>query len=583
MTDDVDADRSVDDWIALIAAASGVGDHLHAIDIAARALKEHPASLPLEYRRLLAFARAGATRRAEGQLAALERDGRLAAIADHRLQVDFAALKGRLLKDRAIGAAAPEDRTRLAALAAAAYESVYKESGSCFPAINAATLWRIAGEPERASAMAQAAIDGADAETDPYWRRATAGEAWILLGDEAAASHALGEAAAAAAGRLDAIASTRRQLNWLARTSGIGRDALAAMPVPRIIHWLADPRASAEEAAALPASIAADGSGVLAFGSVLSGADIAIAEALLKIGAELNLVLPCAPEICRSFLVGRAGAAMEARFDHVLASARNVSSVTWEGDPGEATVLQLALVQARGHALLRGASLVAPVQVLACAGRQADLHDIEPGAEDLHRVVAGWPNLSTDDPVWSRRKVRAIVFGDIHGFSTITEAQHTPFLETVVGGFADALATLDGKIEYAETAGDGIYVVISDVAAAVRACHALHCSVEPSRLAAAGLPVGLQLRLSAHVGPVFQGMDRVTNRDKFFGKEVVRTARIEPVTPPGETYVTEQFAAVLYCVAGTGFDCEYVGHQPMAKGFGECRMYSVRDAGQPPT
>jgi len=57
---------------------------------------------------------------------------------------------------------------------------------------------------------------------------------------------------------------------------------------------------------------------------------------------------------------------------------------------------------------------------------------------------------------------------------------------------------------------------------------------------------------------------------------VIRTARIEPVTPPGESYVTEQFAAQLYGTANALFDCDYVGVLAMAKGYGKCRMYSLR-------
>jgi hypothetical protein len=70
----------------------------------------------------------------------------------------------------------------------------------------------------------------------------------------------------------------------------------------------------------------------------------------------------------------------------------------------------------------------------------------------------------------------------------------------------------------------------------------------------------------------------VIRRDKFCGMEVIRTARIEPVTPVGEIYVTEQFAATLACAAGERYLCEYAGVQPMAKNFGECRMYSLRPA-----
>jgi class 3 adenylate cyclase len=84
------------------------------------------------------------------------------------------------------------------------------------------------------------------------------------------------------------------------------------------------------------------------------------------------------------------------------------------------------------------------------------------------------------------------------------------------------------------------------------------------------------LRVGAHVGPVSRGYDRVTKRNKFFGTEIIRSARIEPVTEVGAIYVTEQFAATLYCEAGGEFRCEYVGIQPMAKGYGACRMYSLR-------
>jgi hypothetical protein len=65
-------------------------------------------------------------------------------------------------------------------------------------------------------------------------------------------------------------------------------------------------------------------------------------------------------------------------------------------------------------------------------------------------------------------------------------------------------------------------------------------------------------------------------REKFCGMEVIRTARIEPVTPVDEIYVTEQFAASLACVSNDAFIREYAGLQPMAKGFGECRMYALR-------
>jgi hypothetical protein len=91
-------------------------------------------------------------------------------------------------------------------------------------------------------------------------------------------------------------------------------------------------------------------------------------------------------------------------------------------------------------------------------------------------------------------------------------------------------------------------------------------SVLPAKAATAGLPVDLGMRISAHVGPLYKRPDRVIAREKFCGMAVIRIARIEPVTPVGEIFVTEQFAVSLACVANDAFICEYAGLQPMAGG-----------------
>ena len=60
------------------------------------------------------------------------------------------------------------------------------------------------------------------------------------------------------------------------------------------------------------------------------------------------------------------------------------------------------------------------------------------------------------------------------------------------------------------------------------------------------------------------------------GSHVSRTARIEPVTPPGTVYVTEAFAAALMLGGERGLTCDYVGHMAAAKGYGRLRMYRLR-------
>ena len=53
------------------------------------------------------------------------------------------------------------------------------------------------------------------------------------------------------------------------------------------------------------------------------------------------------------------------------------------------------------------------------------------------------------------------------------------------------------------------------------------------------------MRIGLHYGPIYVGSDRVTAADLWYGGEVNRTARIEPVTPIGDVYCTEPFASAL--------------------------------------
>ena len=90
--------------------------------------------------------------------------------------------------------------------------------------------------------------------------------------------------------------------------------------------------------------------------------------------------------------------------------------------------------------------------------------------------------------------------------------------------------------------------------------------MEPARVAAGGLPSTLHCDWEPTSARQPRGLDRVTGRHKLIGKGVIRTARIEAVTPVGRTYVTEQFAAALHATSRVGHACEYVGLAGNGKG-----------------
>ncbi len=93
-----------------------------------------------------------------------------------------------------------------------------------------------------------------------------------------------------------------------------------------------------------------------------------------------------------------------------------------------------------------------------------------------------------------------------------------------------------------------------------------------------GLPDDIALRLGGHFGPVYEDTDPILGATNFFGAHVSRAARIEPITPEGNVYITRPFAAGLALDPAREFDCDYVGTIPAAKGYGDLRMYLLRRA-----
>ena len=90
------------------------------------------------------------------------------------------------------------------------------------------------------------------------------------------------------------------------------------------------------------------------------------------------------------------------------------------------------------------------------------------------------------------------------------------------------------------------------------------------------LPENTNIRIALHAGPAYEIDDPVTGRPGFAGMHISRAARIEPVTPPGEVYVSEAFAALLaFDDNQERFACEYVGTVPMAKEYGRFRTYRL--------
>jgi class 3 adenylate cyclase len=575
------------------------GEFFRAYDLAAEALELFPGNVGLAHRAVLSLANAGAT------ALALEKyyDYGL----DQQDETDARSLLGRLKKDQAF-AATGEARAALFREGRAHYEDAFRAATDAgdpeayYPAINAATLALFAGDAEAADRLAGEVLGLLapriaslnEAAPDRYWVLATALEAHLVRGDLDAARGLVDRVVAVGVHDDAALATTGRQLERVVAAKGLDASVLDAFKLPTVVHFLGNMKAT---------TVADDIAGLLdgmhigaAYGSLASGADILFAEALLARDIAVNVVLPFAADDFIEASVRPAGEDWVARFEACLAAARTVRYATEDAYLGDDQLFPYSSNLAMGLASLCARHLHAPLMQLAVwdgvvkegvvGGTAVDMSAWRDAGLPVKLVPTG-PDANVEKlPPWrrpevarGRRDTRAMLFGDIHGFSKLSDAQLPRFTEKIMGTLAEVARRYKQHIAFINTWGDGIFVVFRDADRAAACALDMQDAIDAIDLVAEGLPATLKLRLGGHLGPVYELDDPITDRPNYYGAHVSRAARIEPITPEGCVYVTETFAAMLALHNADQFSCDYVGNTEMAKHYGRLRMFLLRRAG----
>src|SRR5207245_2884742 len=86
--------------------------------------------------------------------------------------------------------------------------------------------------------------------------------------------------------------------------------------------------------------------------------------------------------------------------------------------------------------------------------------------------------VAPDAHAGSRRVVRALLFGDVKGFSRLTDEQLPRFTEHVLGAFAGVLGRYEDAIGHRNTWGDALYVVLTDATTTAACAHDLQRAME---------------------------------------------------------------------------------------------------------
>lgn len=527
------------------------GNFVAALDLAQDALRRWPGSQALEYLWILALASCGSTQ------AAL--DALRASSLSLNIDEDCLALEARLLKDLAFSGLA--DTGAGLTEAAAAYERVAQRTGGTYSSQNAALLWMLAGDHDRALSLAAAVAERLAASEVPadedgayfYW--ATVAEAALVLGDQASLRLAL--AGAEPWCRRNSWARSRTLLQ-MRRLAGM-RPECAAL----IEQWYRPPVALVVNAAWMPAglgdAVSIEGGDLPALAYCFGRARPEDWHELAALGVQLHAIYPDTP------------------FDEPKSPAANlpperdasghVDTHTWsslfldETDDQQSVCAQTAL----GLSLSQADQLQAPWIVLARSKGRWCLYP------DADRAAL----RSTFDSVEMLREERprfAFLFADAVSYSSLNADETRRYWTRLLPQTAAAvLKRHAGDIVMRKTWGDSVHAVFRGASSAAIA--ALEIQSATARLKEEfGPGRRLMFRMALHYGPADQGIDPVEEAPSVFGPQLSFAARIEPVAPPGGIFVTEPFAAQLSLEGAANVRCSYVGTTSLAKSYGRVRL-----------
>lgn len=604
-----------------------LGEPIFAYDVVSEGLQTQPADVRLRQLQAHALSRSGARVRAAALLQGLAAEGH----SDEETLGMFA----RTYKDFWLQATDEATRAQQLRLARDAYLKAYESSKGYWTAINAATLSLIMQETARAQALAREVRAACEAELasgqssydDRYWPLATLGEAALILNEFAAATEHYC-AAAAVSKDYGELASTRRNARLLIAHLQLDGAAIeACLQLPRVVvcagHLIDQPgREQTRFPAHLEAAVREQLRATLqrldagiGYASAACGTDILFLETLAELGGETNIVLPYnRDEFIAHSVELVPGANWRERFERALTRAASVvvaseqqigegglsyeycnlmlqglgtiraeqldTEVTpvavWDGRTGDGyggTASFVAQWQATGHAV----EVIDTNALLRASAAGADTKAVDDSArvQTENGPVDAGAATDADEPEFVPQ-IKALLFADAVHFSKLAEAQIPLFLRY----FLEPIGQLLDRPEYApagkNTWGDGLYFVFDTVERAGLFALELGAWLQRTDFTKHGLPLELNLRIALHAGPVYACTDPVTRRATFTGTHVSRAARIEPITPPGQVYASQAFAALAYAQTPRAITCEYVGRTPLAKGYGTFPTYLVR-------
>ena len=537
-------------------------------------------------------------------------------------------LLGRTYKEMAQGTDVSTIRIRFLNQAYEAYYDAYQRSASnedwefaYYTGINAASVSKMFGDELQTKILANEVrilcrklLEGQSNAQGHHWLFASLGEAELLCGNVTQAHSAYLKAVRACQDDQRALMSMRRQLLWISEFVDISTESLLKLfPVPTIVifsghrvddHDSGESRLPAANEPAICDAISrwlSNFNQIIAYCSAANGSDLIFIEQILALGGEVNIVLPFNRKEFLETSVETAESNLWCkRYEDALAQATRVIELAAYHPDVASHSFDFANLNILGMAQARSESTGFGLEALAvwngCDSKsiggtftaiqhwsRADIPITHINSLSLTtaRLLLP-PNESTLlGPIALPSGVNfynylPMLFADVKGYSNLDEAQLVAFSTHFMNCLKDVRDQFRHSIFSCRTQGDGLFVVFRELSVAASFALALNRTVNGRDWESLGLPKDLKIRVALDAGPCFSYLEPISKIKEFCGHYVNRAARMEPITPPGHIYASENFVALAKANKVNKLRFVYAGRVVLPKDYGVIPAYLLK-------
>jgi class 3 adenylate cyclase len=175
-----------------------------------------------------------------------------------------------------------------------------------------------------------------------------------------------------------------------------------------------------------------------------------------------------------------------------------------------------------------------------------------------------------------RRKIVAVLFPDVAGYSKLDDRQIEAFLKVALPSISELLKDHLDKILELNTWGDAIILVSEDINFVARFALDLRDFYRNTNWGEHNLPNNLNCRIGLHSGSVFIVEDPLRRQTAISGTQITLTARIEPITPIGQAFATDTFISLLKQIPDKKIAYDDAGVWSLAKAYGDQHLNCLR-------